>query len=440
MLGFRKFELKLARRYLKSKAEGEGSNAITKLSLAGITLAVFSLVATLSVRDGYKHEFLATILGSSPHVVLTAAGDAGIQKYDVVASGVNGLEDVAFAYPVNLNTAIASYGSMEGGVEVHGMVPGDFAQLPMMQDDALKLSAGSKDLGAGVSVGSGIADRLGLKIGDKIDLLSSASISSDAELPAPPKGEFSYKPKMTAQSVTEDVQKSGPNTKFKVSHIFKIGREEVDNTRIYMSLGASRELFDAGAGADAIHIILKDPNQTLPTKKKLESAFPGLEATTWKEASATLLAAMHLEDKAMFIILSILVVIASLNIVSGLVMLVKTKSSDIGIMRTIGLSRAAIMRVFFLAGAYIGVLGTVIGILIGVIFALYIQDVMDFLSVFIGEDPEMAGVDAITLTARISATNIAISAIGSLLITFLITLIPALKASRMNPIEALKDD
>lgn len=442
MFGFRKFEFTIAKRYQKNKGEG-GSNAVTRLSLLGITLAVFALVATLSVRAGYKDDFLNTILGSNPHIVVTDPSSNYVSDFGAIAQITREIPNVENAYPVTADRVIVSYAGVEGGAEVLGIIQSDLESIPLIASP--KRSKGVLDLTRGqIAIGSGIADNLGIQIGDKIRIFTTGAVAK-GDIGNINTGEFTYKPRLTASDVEEATPKADGVETFRVSYIFEVGREEVDNARIYMDLGESRRFFEKSSGVDAIHVLLRNPNETLSSKTDIvNSVFQGLgqgvQAQTWKEASATLLSAMALEDKAMFIILTILILIASLNIVSGLVMLVKTKTSDIGILRTMGFKRGAILRIFFIAGAYIGVVGTLAGLVLGILFALNIHHVMDALSLILEQDPEMVGVEAIRLTAKIQIFDILVTIFGSLFICFAITLFPAMSASRLDPIKALKND
>ena len=419
---FAPFEWLIAWRYLRaSRAEG-GISVMTWISLVGIALGVMALVATLAVRAGFRAEFADTILGANAHVsvqkstyqtpdgILTRA----MTDYEAEAGRIREIPGVTRAAPLIRGQAMVSFGDRSNVAEVYGITTADLKTIPRVADPAQAMG-NIDDFDRGIAVGSGIARDLGLSVGDRVKLIQ----------PNGARTAFGVSPRVNA---------------YEVVYIFTAGRWDIDRTRIYMPFAEAQSFFNREGTADEIEVFVADPERVDDLAPALIAA--GGENTllwTWRDASGAFLNALSIEDDVMFVILSIRVLIAAMNITSGLVMLVKNKGRDIGILRTMGLSQGSVLRVFFLCGAMTGIVGTLIGLVLGVLIAVNIDSIMAGVNWLTGGgawDPSIRGI--YRLPAKLQGWDVA-KAVGlSLVLSFIVTIFPARRAARMNPVEALR--
>ncbi|WP_439120574.1 lipoprotein-releasing ABC transporter permease subunit [Marivita sp.] len=419
---FAPFEWMIAWRYLRARRAEGGVSVMTWISLIGITLAVFALIATLAVRSGFRAEFVDTILGSNAHVTVYytqqtdefGRSSRTIQDYETLAQSVAAVPGVTRAAPLVKGQVMATANSRNAGVEVFGISPDDLATIPRIADP----ETARGDLvrfGDGIAIGSGVARELGVSLGDKVKLISPDGVRTA----------FGTSPRVKA---------------YEVVYVFTAGRYDIDRTRVYMPFGEAQLYFNREGVADEIEVMVADPDRvesvTLPI---VQAAGQRALVWTWQDASGGFLRALEIEDNVMFIILSILVLIAAMNIVSGLIMLVKNKGRDIGILRTMGLTEGAVLRVFFICGAFTGILGTVAGVILGCLFALYIDPIFSFVNYVAGGgvwDPAVRGI--YELPAQLRLPDVLSAVALSLGLSFIVTIFPARRAARMNPVEALR--
>ena len=422
---FAPFEWTIAWRYLRARRAEGGVSVMTTISLIGIALAVFALIATMSVRTGFRNELVDTILGANAHVTIynapAIADGSGrlsttITDYEALAERLRAVPGVTRVAPLVRSTVLASHDGFNTGVQVYGIAPEDLLTVPRIADPVS--AYGSLDRFAqGVAIGSGVARDLGVGIGDSIRLVS----------PEGAKTAFGTSPRVGA---------------YEVVYVFTAGRYDIDQTRVYMPLSEAQPFFNREGAADEIEVMVEDPeavDAAIPAL--LETSGPRAMAWTWRDGSAAFLRALDIEDNVMFVILSILVLIAALNIVSGLIMLVRNKGRDIGILRTMGLTEGSILRVFFLCGASVGLLGTAIGVALGVLFALNVDTIFSAVNWLSGDgvwDPSIRGLYA--LPAELRAGDVASAVALSLGLSFLVTIFPARRAARMNPVDALRHE
>ena len=419
---FAPFEWMIAWRYLRARRATGGVSTMTWISLIGITLAVFALIATLSVRSGFRAEFVDTILGANAHVTVyqigevtpTGAIDRTIDDYDARAEALRAVPGVTRAAPIVRGQVMANLRQSNAGVEVYGISPENLASLPRIADP--ETARGDIALfEQGVAIGSGVAQELGAQVGDRIKLISPNGV----------KTAFGTSPRINAYEVT---------------YIFSAGRYDIDRVRVYLPLAEAQSFFNREGVVDEIEVMVENPEAVDSYATVLmQTAGERTQLWTWRDASGSFLRALEVEDNVMFIILSILVLIAAMNIVSGLIMLVKNKGRDIGILRTMGLSQGSVMRVFFICGAFTGLLGTVFGVILGSLFALYIDPIFSFVNVMMGGgvwDPSIRGIYA--LPAELHLTDVLSAVALSLGLSFIVTIFPARRAARMNPVEALR--
>jgi len=420
---FSRFEFMIAWRYLRAKRAEGGVSTMTWISLIGITLAVFALIATLSVRSGFRGELVDTILGSNAHVTVYGLGDMNangqidraIADYEAMSERLAAVPGVTRAAPLVKGQVLASIGRANAGVQVYGIAPADLLTIPRISEPEDSLGD-ITNFAEGVAIGSGVARELGVTVGDKIKLIN-------------PNG-----------SVNPLTGRSPRVNAYVVTYIFTAGRYDIDRTRVYLPLSEAQPFFNKEDRATEIEVMVSDPENVGGLQEALfEAAGEPVQLWTWLDASGGYLRALEVEDNVMFVILSILVLIATMNIVSGLIMLVKNKGRDIGILRTMGLTEGSVLRVFFLCGAFTGVLGTLFGVILGCLFAIYIDPLFSFVNWAMGGgvwDPSIRGIYA--LPAELRLTDVLTAITLSLGLSFVVTWFPARKAARMNPVEALR--
>lgn len=420
---FSRFEWMIAWRYIRAKRAEGGVSVMTWISLIGIALAVFALIATLAVRSGFRAEFVDTIVGANAHVTVYPRGELvpntsiiirQIEDYAAMADRIETVPDVVRAAPLIKAQVMASAGQYNTGVEVYGISAADLAGIP-------RIAAPEESMGQierfddGIAVGSGVARTLGITVGDRIRVISPNGVR-------------------TAMGTS-------PRTgAYEVVYIFTAGRYDIDNTRIYMPFNEAQTFFNKDGFADEIEVMVTDPDAVdAHVPAIVAAAGEAVNPWTWQQSSGSFLRALEVEDNVMFVILSILVLIASMNIISGLIMLVKNKGRDIGILRTMGLSEGSVLRIFFICGASIGTIGTAIGVIFGCLFALYIDPIFSFVNAM-GQggvwDPSIRGI--YKLPAKLELADVMSAVILSLSLSWIVTLFPARRAARMNPVEALR--
>ncbi|MDZ7709090.1 MAG: lipoprotein-releasing ABC transporter permease subunit [Roseovarius sp.] len=420
---FAAFEWMIAWRYLRARRAEGGVSVMTWISLLGITLAVFALIATLSVRSGFRAEFVDTILGANAHATLYTAGEAHavtgridrtIEDYDAMAARLRALPQVTRAAPLVKGQVMATAQGRNAGVEVFGIAPENLATIPRVANPETARGDINR-FAEGIAIGSGVARELGLGVGDRIRLISPDGVKTP----------LGTSPRINSYDVT---------------YIFTAGRYDIDRVRVYLPFAEAQSFFNRDGRADEIEVMVANP-------ERIEGMVPDLLRAageralvwTWRDSSGAFLRALEVEDNVMFVILSILVLIAALNITSGLVMLVKNKGRDIGILRTMGLSEGSVLRVFFICGALTGLLGTLFGVILGCLFAIYIDPIFSFVNMMMGGqvwDPSIRGI--YHLPARLEAGDVLTAVMLSLGLSFVVTIFPARRAARMNPVEALR--
>ena len=417
---FAGFEWLIAWRYLRARRSDGGVSVMTWISLIGIALAVFALIATLGVRSGFRTEFTATILGANAHVTVYPARRAAggvrprFEDHAGLVEAVRGVPGVVRVAPVVRGQVMATANGATAGVEVFGETPGDLASLPLISRPAV--SRGDiGDFGPAIAVGVGIARSLGLRPGSQLTLISPDGVQTA----------FGTAPRIDS---------------FEIGYVFGVGRYDIDRTRVYMPLAQAQAFFNTGSGVDELEVMIEHPELVEEVTGEIQAATgPGTVLWTWKDSSGAFLAALQMEDNIMFIILSMLVLIAVMNIVSGLVMLVKNKGRDIAILRTIGLTEASVLRVFLICGTGIGIAGTVIGVIFGSLFVIWIDPVFEAVNYVAGGgvwDPSVRLLSR--LPARLELRDVMSAVALSVGLSFVVTYFPARRAARMDPVEALR--
>ena len=416
---FSAWEIGLAIRYLRAKRKEGGVALIAIISFVGIMLAVAVLISVMSIMSGFRAELLGKILDFNGHMYVQGQVLRSPDRDQIVAR-INALPGVSEAVPlVEAQAPIAARGQVSG-VFIRGIRPDDLRNMGLITDslsDAELAAFGRGDYGGDrVLLGKGLADALGLKAGDPVTIYSITG-------------------------ATSALGNLGPLEKtYTVGGVFTAGMADYDRAFVFMPLEQAQLFFGKEGVWDVVEIKLDDPYRVDDFAPQIaEIAGRNAYITDWRDRSAAFWNALKIERIAMSIILGLVVLIAALNIISGIVMLVKNKGRDIAILRTMGASQSSILRVFFTAGALIGVGGTIAGLILGILFCLNIGSIQAFIewatgaSVFNSE---------VYILPRVPALIDPVEVIGVAFFAFLASCLatfpPAWRASRIDPVEALR--
>ena len=424
VLPFSSFEFLIAWRYLRAKRSEGGISVMTLISMIGIALAVAALIIVLAVRSGFRTEFVDAILGANAHVTVFEYNvdpqngklNYAIKNYNALTEKIAKVPGVKRAAPIIRNQVMANSADFNTGVVVYGISLDNLKSIPNIAGSD-RGQGNIDDFENGVAIGVGVAKSLRLDLGDRIKLISPNGIQTA----------FGISPRVKS---------------FTVSYIFSAGHYEIDQTRLYMTFKDAQSFFDREGLADEIEVFIDEPElveRFEPYLKKLISENVIIE--TWRDYAGGFLRALAIEDNVMLVIMIVLILLSTMNIISGLIMLVKNKGKDIGILRTMGLTRGSILRIFFLCGAGIGLVGTVLGVIVGILFVLNIDAIFSVVNYVSGGevwDPSIRGI--YHLPSELRGVDV-LKAVGiSLSLSFVITIFPARRAARMDPVEALRNE
>ncbi|MFD2235851.1 lipoprotein-releasing ABC transporter permease subunit [Aureimonas populi] len=412
---FSRFEWMIAGRYLRARRRDAGVSVIAGFSFVGIMLGVAALIIVMSVMNGFRAELLTRILGVNGHVVMQPI-DRPLTDFDDVAQRIASVPGVAFTMPLVQGQVLASgAGAANTGALVKGVRGEDLQQLTPVSSNIVLGSLEGFDGGEGVAIGSRLAQTLALSLGDLITLIS-------------PEGDvtpFGAAPRVKAYEVTA---------------IFEIGLSEYDAAYVYMPFEEAQLFFNSDGQAQSIEIFVDRPDNVQTLQGAIEQAAERPNYTiTWQRQNEGFFSALQVERNVMFIILTLIILVAALNIISGLFMLVKDKGRDIAILRTMGATKGAVMRVFFITGTSIGVAGTLAGLVLGVVFCLNIENLRQFFSWVLGTtifDPQFYFLSR--LPAEIDPSEVVAVVAMALGLSFIATLFPSWRASKLDPVEALR--
>ena len=415
---FGAFERKVAARYLRARRGERFVSVIAIFSLVGIALGVATLIIVMSVMNGFRQELLSQILGLNGDIGVYGAG-APLTNYDDIAARIRTIHGVTAAFPVVQGEVLFSgpQGGASGGI-VRGITPEGLAALPTVSNHVI---AGSlKDLtGDGtIAIGSGLATQFGVSVGQTITLIL-------------PQG------KATIVGTIPSVQS------FRVAAIFQTGMEQYDTSFVFLPLAAAQTLLQQPNAATQIQVFVTDPDHDDAVKQAIVNALPNTPVSIqdWRQNNDSFLAAVTVEGNVMFLILTLIIIVAAFNVISSLIMMVKDKARDIAILRTMGASSGAILRIFLMCGASVGILGTLIGFGLGVVFCAYIEQIKTFVQKLTGTplfDPTVYYLES--LPAKLDWHQVTEVLLMSFALSILATLYPSWRAARIDPIEALRSE
>lgn len=411
---FSSLEWMVSMRYLRARRKDGFISVIAGFSFLGIMLGVATLIIVMAVMNGFRTELLGKILGVNGHLVVNQTVD-GLRDYDSLSDRIRKIPGIASAVPIVEGQVMVSSAHVASGALVRGFRERDIQLLPSLNGN---LNAGTFegfDKTDGVAIGSRLAAKHGLSIGDNISLISPRGT------PTP----FGVAPKIA---------------NFPVVAIFQIGMSEYDSVFVFMPLALSQDFFNIEEGVTAIEVLVDNPDKVGDFRRPVTDVLPGpARITTWQETNQSFFNALKVERNVMFLILTLIVLVAALNIVSGMIMLVKDKSSDIAILRTMGATRGMVMRIFLIAGAAIGVVGTLGGLILGIVFCAYIENIRQFVSWLTNTEifpPELYFLSQ--LPAEVIPGDVVAIVSMALFLSLAATLYPSWRAARLDPVEALR--
>jgi lipoprotein-releasing system permease protein len=411
---FAAFEWMLSGRYLRARRKEGFISVIAGFSFLGIMLGVATLIIVMAVMNGFRTELLSKILGLNGHLLVQPL-ESPLTDWKDVADRVSQVPGIRLAAPVVDGQALASSPFNAAGVFVRGIRAHDLDNLTSIAKNIKQGSLEGFDEGQGVAIGRRLADQLSVHAGDSVTLVA-------------PRGA------VTPMGTTPRIKA------YKIVAVFEIGMSEYDSTFVFMPLAEAQAYFNRANDVTAIEVYTDNPDKIDEFRKSVtEAAGRPVFLVDWRQRNSTFFNALQVERNVMFLILTLIVLVAALNIVSGLIMLVKDKGSDIAILRTMGASQGSIMRIFLITGAAIGVVGTLTGFIVGLVICLNIESIREFLSWLTSTElfsPELYFLSK--LPAEIDFRETSAVVIMALTLSFLATLYPSWRAARLDPVDALR--
>ena len=416
---FSAWERAIAFRYLRARRKQGGVALVSTISFVGVMLAVAVLIIVMSVMNGFRSELLGRILGFNGHIYVSGPLLGDPARVDQALARIRAVKGVTQAIPmVEAEAMVIGQGQVTGAI-VRGVRPDDLKRMHSVADNIKPGSMqgfGEGDYGGDiVLVGSRLAAQVDDRVGDQITLVSPCAAATA----------FGCSPTQKA---------------YTVGGLFTIGMSQYDQSYVYMPLAQAQAFFGRDQGVDTIEIKIADPDRATDLRSAIAAAAgPEAIVTTWQDKNESFFTALQTERNVMRLILLLIVLVAALNIISGLWMLVKNKGRDIAILRSMGATQGAILRIFFMSGAAIGVLGTLVGFLLGALFCIYIKQIQAFVEWLSGTDVFPADVYFLAhIPAKIDWVEVSGIMAAALAMSFLAVLFPAWRASRIDPVEALR--
>jgi len=410
---FAPFEWLVALRYLRARRKEGFISVIAGFSFLGITLGVATLIIVMAVMNGFRQELFNKMLGLNGHVVVHSL--ANFSDFDQVANRVRKVPGVKYALPLVEGQVMISTPQSSSGALVRGLREADLKELKAVSGNIRFGTLDGFDQKPGLALGSRLANELNVKVGDQVSLLTPRGAS-------------------TALGTAPRVKR------YPVAAIFEIGMSEYDSSILFMPLNEAQLYFNQPDSVTVLEVVLDSPDEVgALTPQIVTAGGPSIYISDWRQRNATFFTALQVERNVMFLILALIVLVAALNIVSGLIMLVKDKGHDIAILRTMGATRGAVMRIFFITGASIGIVGTLAGFLLGVLVCLNIERLRELLGWITDTDlfaPELYYLSQ--LPAEMDTGETVSVVVMALALSILATLYPSWRASRLDPVEALR--
>jgi lipoprotein-releasing system permease protein len=410
---FAPFEWMVALRYLRARRKEGYISVIAGFSFIGIMLGVATLIIVMAVMNGFRQELFDKMLGLNGHVVVHSLGE--FTDYDEIASRIRDIDGVKYALPLVEGQVLISTPMTSSGALVRGLRESDLKSLKAISSNVNFGTLDGFDQRPGLALGSRMASTLNVKVGDEVSILT-------------PRGPS------TALGTAPRVKR------YPVAAIFEIGMSEYDASILFMPLKEAQRYFSQPDTVTVLEVVLDSPDEVAELAPKIVTAGgPTIYVTDWRQRNATFFTALQVERNVMFLILALIVLVAALNIISGLIMLVKDKGRDIAILRTMGTTRGAIMRIFFITGASIGVVGTIAGFVLGVLVCINIDRIRGLIAWL--TDTELFPAELYYLSqlpADMDTGETVTVLIMALVLSVLATVYPSWRASRLDPVEALR--
>ena len=411
---FSAVEWMVALRYLRARRSEGFISVIAGFSLLGIALGVGTLIVVLSVMNGFRAELLGRILGLNGHVMIQAQG-ASLTGFDSIADAVRRVPGVTGVVPIVDGQVMATSDQGASGALVRGMRVSDLQAQESIRKGLVLGSLDNLDAKNDVIVGYRLLQRLNVRVGDGITLISPQGSATA----------FGTVPRSRT---------------YRVAASFNIGMFEYDSNFIFMPLEAAQLYFRTGDGVGALEVKINDPDQIGRFRAPIsDAAGPNVRLTDWQQVNSQYFTALQVERNVMFLILTLIILVAAFNIISSMIMLVKEKGRDIAILRTMGATRGMILRVFLIAGASVGIVGTFTGFALGVLFADNIESIRQFIQSLTGTELFAAEIYFLSqLPAKVDPREVIMVTGMGLGLSFLATIYPSWRAARLDPVEALR--
>ena len=411
---FAPFEWMLSLRYLRSRRREGFISVIAGFSFLGIMLGVATLIIVMAVMNGFRKELLDKILGLNGHLLVQPL-ETPLTDWDAVAQRISAVAGIRLAAPIVEGQALASSPFNSAGVLVRGIRSADLVKLGSVANNLKQGTLDGFDGGQGLAIGRRLSDQLSVRAGDNITLVA-------------PRGA------VTPMGTTPRIKT------YKVAAVFEIGMSEYDGAIVFMPLPEAQLYFNRAGDVTAIEVYTNNPDRIENFRRLVtDAANRPIFMIDWRQRNATFFNALQVERNVMFLILTLIILVAALNIISGLIMLVKDKGGDIAILRTMGATQGAVMRIFLITGASIGVVGTIAGFLLGLVICLNVESIRQFLSWMTRTElfsPELYFLSRLPAEMDVGETTAVV--VMALTLSLLATLYPSWRAARLDPVEALR--